>query len=194
MLLLALIIGASCSLQLGGQFALFQDFSDEEIHRNIGQYVSELTSPTDRIWTSEGAIALSARRLIAPADSIDWPLHCSFSDVLAHDYDTYVGDKMKDYRNGVVSPNDFVQSWEHFKVKAVIIIRGGGWIPYPDNVLWSGYYGRAGVSEYIQQNYVLAKTLISPKGSLSYEIWVRKTIDATETCRSSKLPILRMEG
>lgn len=108
------------------------------------------------------------------ANSSDWPIQCSFSDIFAYDFDTYMGASMKDYRNGVASPEQFVESWESDKIKVIVIIRGTDWVPYPDELLWSGFQNFTGVSEYVQEKYLLNQTFISADGSHTHEIWLRK--------------------
>ena len=56
----------SFTIQLGAQLLSFQDFPDERIHQHLGEYISKITEPDDRIWTSEGAIAVSYTHLTLP--------------------------------------------------------------------------------------------------------------------------------
>jgi hypothetical protein len=161
-------------IEVGSQVILVGNFPDDNIHHSIGEYISQITTPEEKIWTSEGAIAFFAQRLVVPANSSDWPIQCSFSDIFAYDFDTYMGASMKDYKNGVVSPEQFIESWEANKIKVIVIIRGTDWVPYPDELLWSGFGSNIGVSNYVQEKYILNQTLISPDKSHTHEIWVRK--------------------
>jgi hypothetical protein len=133
-----------------------------------------ITEPGDRIWTSEGSIAFFSQRLIVPPNSSDWPLQAFFSDALAHRWWTYAGDEMKDYKLGLATPKQFIEAWKKEDVKVIVIIRGRGWIPYPDELLWNGYCGLEGVASYIQNYYDLRRAVISPEVGYLYEIWVRK--------------------
>jgi hypothetical protein len=162
------------AIEVGAQIIVVRDFPDDSTHLSIGQYISQITTSDEKIWTSEGAIAFFAQRLIVAANSSDWPIQCSFSDVFAYDFGTYMGASMKDYRNGVASPEQFIESWESSKIKVIVIIRGTDWVPYPDELLWSGFQNFTGVSEYMQEKYLLNQTFISADESHSHEIWLRK--------------------
>lgn len=161
-------------IEVGSQIIIVSDFPDDNTHRSIGQYISQITTPEEKIWTSEGAIAFFAQRLIVSANSSDWPVQCFFSDMFAYDFDIYMGASMKDYKNGVVSPAQFVESWEANKIKVIVIIRGDDWVPYPDELLWSGFRSYTGVSDYVQEKYLLNQTFISPDKSHTHEVWIRK--------------------
>jgi hypothetical protein len=86
-----------------------------------------------------------------------------------------MGSSMKDYQNGVVSPQQFVESWEFNKARVIVITRGDDWVPYPDELLWSGFQNHSGVSDYVQEKYLLNQTFISADGSHTHEIWLRKS-------------------
>ena len=128
-----------------------------KVEHYIGNYVAAITNPSDKIWTSEGAIAFFAQRTITTPNSSNWPFQAFFSDVF-----------------GVVSPNQFVQGWEKDKTKVIILIRGDGWIPYPDEILWYGFSNQQGVAGYIQEKYVFEKFVTASGVPYTYEIWVRK--------------------
>jgi hypothetical protein len=171
---LVLVTVITIAIEMGAQIFIVRNSLDDSTHLRIGQYISQITTPDEKIWTSEGAIAFYAQRLIAPTNSSDWPIQCSFSDIFAYDFGTYMGASMKDYKNGVVSPEQFVESWEANKIKVIIIIRGNSWVPYPDGLLWSGFQNYTGVSEYVQEKYVLNQTFASADESHTYEVWLRK--------------------
>ncbi len=162
------------AIEVGAQIIVVRNFLDDSTHLRVGRYISQITTPDEKIWTSEGAIAFFAQRLIVAANSSDWPIQCSFSDIFSYDFDTYMGASMKDYRNGVASPEQFVESWESNKIKVIVIIRGTDWVPYPDELLWSGFQNFTGVSEYVQEKYLSNQTFISADGSHTHEIWLRK--------------------
>jgi 4-amino-4-deoxy-L-arabinose transferase-like glycosyltransferase len=171
---LVLVTVITIAIEVGAQIFIVRNSLDDSTHLRIGQYTSQITTPDEKIWTSEGAIAFYAQRLIVAANSSDWPIQCAFSDIFAYDFGTYMGASMKDYKNGVVSPEQFVESWEANKIKVIIIIRGTSWVPYPDGLLWSGFQNFTGVSEYVQEKYVLNQTFASADGSHAYEVWLRK--------------------
>ena len=81
---------------------------------------------------------------------------------------------MKDYRCGIVSPEEFVNSWETNKIKIIVIIRGNDWVPYPDKLLLSGFQNFTGASEYLQEKYLLDRTFTSANEMHTHEVWLRK--------------------
>ena len=162
------------TIEVSAQAFMVRDYTDDSIHLEIGQYISQITKSDDKIWTSEGAIAFFAQRLIVPSNSTDWPIQSSFADIFAYDFDNYIGGSMKDYRNGIVSPEEFVNSWETNKIKVILIIRGSDWVPYPDKLLLSGFQNFTGASEYLQEKYLLDRTFTSADGMHTHEVWLRK--------------------
>ena len=162
------------TIEVSAQAFMVRDYTDDSIHLEIGQYISQITKSDDKIWTSEGAIAFFAQRLIVPSNSTDWPIQSSFADIFAYDFDNYIGGSMKDYRNGIVSPEEFVNSWETNKIKVIVIIRGSDWVPYPDKLLLSGFQNFTGASEYLQEKYLLDRTFTSADGMHTHEVWLRK--------------------
>ncbi len=75
---------------------------------------------------------------------------------------------------GVLSPSQFVQTWEREETKVVIFILGKGWVPYPDGYLWFGTSNSTGVASYVQEKYELKEFLTATDTPYTYEIWVRK--------------------
>jgi hypothetical protein len=139
----------------------------------VGNYVATIDS-NNKMWTSEGAIAFFAGKLIVPPNSTDWPLHAFYSDAFSYSWNQFKGDEMKDYKYGVVSLSQFIESWEKEQVKVIVIIRGTGWIPYPDELMWDGIYGQEGVANYIQSKYELRQVITIPEVPYVYEVWVRR--------------------
>src|SRR4030042_430895 len=90
----------SIAIEVGAQIFIVRNSLDDNTHIKIGQYISQITTPDEKIWTSEGAIAFYAQRLIVAANSSDWPIQCAFSDIFAYDFGTYMGASMADYKNG----------------------------------------------------------------------------------------------
>jgi hypothetical protein len=137
-----------------------------EVEGNIGTYVSRITSYDDTIWTSEPGIAFFAQRIIIAPNSSSWPFHGFFYDVFNTTYDGHKG-------LGIVSPDQFIEAWEKQKVKVIIFIRGNGWVPYPDEVLWTGFASQRGVADYVKRNYLMINVIKSLEIPYTYEIWVR---------------------
>jgi hypothetical protein len=162
------------TIEVGEQVLMARDYTDDNIHLEVGNYISQITKPDDKIWTSEGAIAFFAQRLIVPCNSSDWPIQSSFADIFAYDFDNYIGDSMKDYKYGIASPDEFMASWEMNKIRVIVIIRGSDWVPYPDQLLLSGFQNFTGASDYLQEKYLLNRTFTSTDGMHTHEVWLRK--------------------
>jgi 4-amino-4-deoxy-L-arabinose transferase-like glycosyltransferase len=151
----------------------------------VGKRVANLTEINDKIWTSEGAVALYADRLIAPPNSTSLPWHMMFKFELETSYGS--GNKSTASSLYTFEPLEirrFVESWESNHVKVIVIIRGEGWLPYPDELLWNGTAGEEGVANYVQSNYELRYLVTGTEtGKPSniespyvYEIWARKSV------------------
>lgn len=138
----------------------------------VGKIVASLSMPNERIWTSDGSIAFFSERLIEIPDAKQWPVQVFYDRTwLIH---TSLLEKGISKR-GLLQPSQFVSSWDKHQTRVLVFIRGKGWIPYPDELLWTGYSGLAGVSDYVTRNYLLVKLVPHPTSGYTYEIWVRKT-------------------
>jgi hypothetical protein len=134
--------------------------------RTVGSKVNELTNRGDAIWTSEGAIAFFADRLIVTPDSDEWPV--------AGFFDFWLGKTLGGNNgSGLVTPSEFEASWESQRPKVLIFIRNMGWVPYPDGLLWSGYENETGVDGYVLDHYTLHDTIQVEANPYSYEVWLR---------------------
>jgi hypothetical protein len=152
----------------------FQRTAYNDVHWYLGNYVANITMPDQKMWTSEGAVAFFAQRLIQSPNSTDWPFQPLFSTALSHSFDEYRGLEMKDYKEGFLTSNQFIDAWEAEEVKVLVFILGTGWVPYPDELLWDGFRGQEGVAEYVQENYEMRLVLTASQISYTYYVWVRK--------------------
>jgi 4-amino-4-deoxy-L-arabinose transferase-like glycosyltransferase len=138
----------------------------------VGSYVANLTSPLDKIWTSEPGIAFFAKRVIEAPNSTYWSIQGFFNDVFDTAYtDTY---GVTHHGLGIVTPDLFIQAWEGDRVKVLIFIRGIGPVPYPDDLLWFGYPSQVGVKSWVESNFELTQIVVAQGVAYTYEIWVRK--------------------
>ncbi len=144
------------------------------LERHIGLAVKNLTHDGDAIWTSEGAIGFFADRIIVAPNSSSWPVRACYSEIFSYHYMEYKGDQSH-YPNGCVTVKDFLQAWESQKTKVLVFIKGQGYIPYPDELLWNGFRGQIGVKSYVETNYRLYTRARARAYSYIYEVWVRKT-------------------
>jgi len=174
-LVLMLLIGSqNYSYLLNNTGPYFRRTAYNDLHLYLGDYIANMTDPEDKIWTSEGAIAFFAQRLIQAPNSSNWPFQASFSNLFGYSFGEYRGDEMKDYKEGFVTTDQFVNAWEIRKVKALVFILGTGWIPYPDELLWNGFRGQEGVATYVQEKYEMRLIFTAPQVSYVYYVWVRK--------------------
>jgi hypothetical protein len=134
--------------------------------RIVGSKVNALTKSGDLIWTSEGAIAFFADRLIVTPDSDEWPV--------AGFFDFWLGKTLTGGSgSGLVAPSEFETSWESQWPKVLVFIRNAGWVPYPDELLWNGYENATGVDGYVLDHYTLNDTVQIQANPYSYEVWLR---------------------
>ena len=149
-----------------------------QVELEVGNYVSSLTTSNEKVWTSEGSIAFFAGRLIVPPNSRVWPLQGFFEDVFSFVWRQDISNQMKDYRYGIVTVEEFISSWEIERPKVIIIIKGEGPIPYPDELMWNGFRGHEGIAEYVETHYTLYHIHSHPEVPYLYEIWVRRDISS----------------
>lgn len=143
-----------------------------EVHNYIGGYIKNITDTRDKIWTSEGAIAFFADRLIAQPNSTNFPFHAFFEFELIFYSD--FAEQPNFGLNKVSVIQQFEQSWEAEKVKVLVFIRGSGWLPYPDTLMWEGFNGEQGISQYVIGHYELICEIKSEGIPYIYDIWIRK--------------------
>jgi hypothetical protein len=137
------------------------------VNRYLGEYVANITQPSDRIWTSEGAIGFFAERTVVAPNSSQWPFIVFFSDILGVREDTGT------FENGLLKPQDFVNSFEANRVKVVVIIQGKGWVPYPDDYLLSGYESQEGLETYLEAKYHCVSRVYAEEIPYTYYVWER---------------------
>ena len=148
----------------------FRQTPYNSLHFYVGNSVATVSEPNDKIWTSEGAIAFFAQRLIVAPNSSSWPVHTHFSAIFGFTS----SDSKKQFAQTLVTPEQFVEAWEKEKVKVIVFIRGSGWVPYPDELLWNGFKGQEGTASYIEEKYELRLVVRSTNVPYSYFVWVRK--------------------
>ncbi len=141
--------------------------------QTVGLYVAGITGQNDKLWTSEGAIAYFAGRLIEPSNSSRWPLQTEYSDVLNN---TYVdADGVTQRGLGIASPQTFMQGWMIHQTRVLVFIFNPGPIPYPDPLVWYGWNGTAGAGSWVTMNYHQNATFTFPNVEYSYQVWLINT-------------------
>jgi len=140
--------------------------------QSVGAHVASLTGPSDKIWTSEGAIAYFSSRLIESPNSSRWPIQAMYNDVFNA---TYIdADGVNKTGLGIVSPAQFMQSWSHGRTKVLVFILGPGPIPYPDDFLWNGFGITPGVQSWVETNYRQDSTFLFANVDYTYHVWIIK--------------------
>jgi len=138
----------------------------------VGRYVSEITEPGELVWTSEGAIAYFASRLIQAPNSSRWPFQGIYNDIFNASFLDQDGTLQTGFN--LVSTSQFISAWETHATRVIVFILGSGPIPYPDEFLWYGFPGEQGVELWVTQNYELTVTFAFQDVSYLYLVWVRK--------------------
>jgi hypothetical protein len=152
------------------QFFSVSDVTATE--KTVGELVASITMPNERIWTSEGAIAFFSRRLIEVPDVEEWPVQV-FYDRTWLIYTSLLEKGVQ--KAGLLKPSQFISAWEKKQTRVLVFIRGKGWIPYPDELLWNGYSGFSGVNGYVTEKYQLVRAILHPTSGYTYEVWLRKS-------------------
>jgi hypothetical protein len=175
-----IIIGISVFsvIELPRTVSSFQPRPYNEVHREIGILLGDITEPSEAIWTSEGAIPFFARRLIEPPNSTDFPFHHAFEIIFLHRKGLSRVDQILDPKFVILTIQQFIETWESKRVKVLIFIRSPppdyDWVPYPDNLLWNGFDDQKGVAEYVMAHYNLRYKITNIKIPSIYQIWIRK--------------------
>jgi hypothetical protein len=141
--------------------------------RSVGSYVRNVTSDSDLIWTSEGAIAFFAGRLIVPDNSSMWPYQAMYNDMFPCDYVGTLGIVTPGL--DLVNSSQFIQGWESPRVTLLVFIMGKGPATYPDEILWNGCPRMPGVSSWVEATFTRVANFTAPGVSYDYLIWVRNT-------------------
>ena len=172
-LLFAVLIASVVTLVAGANSFGADPFTNNVYNASeefVGHYVANVSAPSQLIWTSEAGIAFYADRLIVPPNSSQWRIQGFFLDV----FNTSFTDTSSFQHQGsaLVSPTQFEQSWGP-NVEVLVFIRGDGPVPYPDTLLWEGWPGTVGVSDWVMSHYTRIVLLTFPGNSYWYEVWRR---------------------
>lgn len=151
----------------------FQKNPYDKVNYYVGKRIANLTSPSDYIWASDASIGFFAKRMIV-APAADFRFIGISDSIIGFDYGKDRGSEMSGYKDGFVTVEDFIQSWESKRVKVLVFIMNKGWIPYVDPFLWNGYRDHLGAAEYVQSKYELQEVVFAQDIPYIYYIWVRK--------------------
>lgn len=140
---------------------------------DTGNYIHDLTNPSDKIWTTEASLGFFAQRLIVAPHSEYWRFQGFFQDVWGYGWtpDDYRG-PISGYPNGLFTLHDIQLAWENEKPRVIVIVNSS-WVDY---FIWHGinntYHMEEGLANYVQSHYQLVKTFHSQ----NIEVWIRKDI------------------
>lgn len=119
-----------------------------------GNYIKKFTKPSDKIWTTDAALAFFSQRVIVTANSTYWKYQGFFIDIWAYGPNTgsYQG-PIKDYPNGTITLNDIKLALESEKPKIIVIENTS----QTDSLIWNGinnpYSTQKGLSTFIENYY-----------------------------------------
>lgn len=143
-----------------------------EVELYIGFYIKNLTTPNNKIWSSEPAIAFFAQRIIVAPNSSTWPLQGFFNDVFSTSYVNMYGVSHEGL--GLVEPYQFIEAWESEDVRVLVFILRKGPVPYPDEILWEGYSVERGVKGWVEQHFELKEIVTNSEVAYSYYVWLKR--------------------
>jgi len=136
----------------------------------LANYVKNLTNPSDKIWTTEAAIAFFAERMIVEPDSRFWKFQGFFQDVWGYSWtrSDYRG-PIPGYSEGLITLNDIRTAWQTEKPKVILFFESS----LVDQFIWDGitnaYTEQEGLAGYVVANYQLVKASEFP----NVEVWIR---------------------
>lgn len=139
---------------------------------DLGNYIRNLTTPRDKIWTTEASIAFFAERIIVAPNSTFWKFQGFFQDVWAYSWtrDDYRG-PIPGYSEGLITLNDILTAWQTEKPKVILFFPTS----VVDQFIWNGiknaYTFQKGLADYVISNYHLAKI----SEFQNAEIWIRNS-------------------
>jgi len=136
-----------------------------QIESKVAQQIDNITTINQKIWTSEGGIAVLADRQIIPPNSTNWPEQAFYTDVLSGAKDGYGY-----YHQGlnVLNGTNFMQAWEQSNTTVLVFISGSrATASYPDPQIW------AETSGWILEHYHLVYTdnYIPSDLGIEYTVW-----------------------
>jgi len=140
---------------------------------NLGNYVKNLTSPTDKIWTTDASVAFFAERTIVEPNSTYWKFQGFFQDIWGYAWtiEDYRG-PILGYPKGVITIDDILVAWQTEKPKVLLFSRSS----VVDQLIWDGIQNadttQVGLAYYVQSHY----NLIMISNFQSTEVWIRNDV------------------
>jgi len=144
-----------------------------------GNYIKKYTVPTDKIWTTDAAIAYFSQRVIVTTDSKYWKYQGFFIDIWGYQpsaifqfssgsYRSFIdiwgygptkfdyAGPIKDYPNGTITLSDLRLALENEKPKIIVMVNAS----QEDYLIWNGihnpYHSENGLCDFIEGHYHLA--------------------------------------
>jgi hypothetical protein len=133
---------------------------------SVGVAIANITSPTDKIFVTDTALALLSQREVITVGSIK--VAGFYSDLMGYDYERYLG--IPGYPEGIINNDMILFAIEQQKPAAIVISRFDVF-GLLDEIIWTG--GPEGVyrplGPYIMEHYSLNKTV--ELDGKRWEIW-----------------------
>jgi 4-amino-4-deoxy-L-arabinose transferase-like glycosyltransferase len=137
---------------------------------SLGNYIQNLTTPNDKIWTSDASFAFFAKRMILAPNSEYWKFQGFFQDVWGYAWtrEDYRG-PIPGYPEGLVTLDNIREAWEIEKPKVILFLKTS----LVDQFIWDGisnpYTTQEGLAIYVRSHYYS----ISQSSFEDVEVWVR---------------------
>ena len=142
---------------------------------SVGAAIANITRPTDKIFTTDTALAMLSQREVITVGSIK--VAGFYNDLMGYSYDKYIG--IPGYPQGIIN-NDMIFSALEQQKPAVIVISKQDVFGLLDEIIWTGGQEQIyrPLGPYIMAHYSLNKT-IEHEGD-HWEIWSYATVNHPE--------------
>jgi 4-amino-4-deoxy-L-arabinose transferase-like glycosyltransferase len=133
---------------------------------SVGEAIANITSPTDKIFVTDTALAVLSQREVITVGSIK--VAGFYNDLMGYDFERYIG--IPGYPEGIIN-NDMILSALESEKPAVIVISRHDVFGLLDEIIWTGGQEQIyhPLGPYIMRNYVLNKTI--EYDGKRWEIW-----------------------
>lgn len=142
---------------------------------SVGEAIASITLPTDKIFTTDTALAVLSQREVITIGPIK--VAGFYNDLMGYSYESYIG--IPGYPEGIIN-NDMILSALELQKPAVIVISKQEVFGLLDEIIWTGGQEQIylPLGPYIMEHYSLNKT-IEYDGD-RWEIWSRSSANYQE--------------
>ncbi len=156
---------------------------------SVGEAIANITRPTDKIFTTDTALAVLSQREVITVGSIK--VAGFYNDLMGYSYESYIG--VPGFPEGIIN-NDMILSALELQKPAVIVISKHDVFGMLDEIIWTGGQEQIyrPLGPYIMKNYVLNKTI--EYDGKRWEIWSLSSDNYQElNVFSNQSSIMQME-